>query len=71
MILRQHRHYLLNVITMMVDAQIPDLKSKQCREILDKINEKFLPDLEDSAANARLSEIIDESVNAIFPEIGE
>ena len=71
MILRQHRHYLLNVITMMVDAQIPDLKSKQSREILDKINEKFLPDLEDSAANARLSEIIDESVNAIFPEIGE
>jgi hypothetical protein len=30
---------------MMVDAQIPDLKSEESREILDKINIKFLPDL--------------------------
>ena len=37
-ILRKNRHYLLNIITMMVDAQIPNLKSQEYRLILDKIN---------------------------------
>ena len=30
-ILRKHRHYLLNIVTMMVDAQIPNLKSEESK----------------------------------------
>jgi hypothetical protein len=35
------------------------------------MNDRFLPELDDSAARARFMDIIDESVNAMFAEVME
>ncbi len=56
---------------MMVDANIANLPADQCRPILDQLNDRFLPELDDGAARSRFMEIIDESVNAMFAEVME
>ena len=55
----------------MVDAQIKDLPSSEAREVLNQMNERFLPDLDEHQARSRFKQIIDESVNAIFAEFME
>jgi len=62
--LRNYRHYILNILMMMVDASVPDLPVNDYQNILSKMNQRFLPDLSNEAARARFTEIIDESVNA-------
>ena len=69
--LRKHRHFLLNIVMMMVDAQIPNLPIEESQRILNEMNDRFMPELSDSQADDKFMAIIEESVNAMFAEIME
>lgn len=69
--LRKHRHFMLDVVMMMVDAKIPDLPIEECQSVLNKMNERFMPELSDEEARNKFNEIIEESVNAQFAELME
>lgn len=69
--LRNYRHFILNILVMMVDASIPDLPLNDFQSVMSKMNQRFLPDLSNEEARARFTEIIDESVNAQFAEFME
>lgn len=52
----------------MVDASVPDLPKSEYKQILDKMNARFLPALNNEEARKRFSEIIDESWQAVVAE---
>jgi phosphatidylinositol 3-kinase len=69
--LRNKRIFILNILVMMVDASINDLPFDNYKEILNKMNERFLPGLSNEEARSKFAIIIQESVNASFAEVME
>eukprot|EP00762_Andalucia_godoyi_P003418 ANDGO_04373.mRNA.1 Phosphatidylinositol 3-kinase len=75
-ILRKQASLILNLLVLMIDANIPDVsginvKKLDPREHLLKVQEKFRLDLSDEEAVVFLQSVINDSVNALFPQITE
>ena len=64
--LRNHRHYILNILTLMVDAKLKDLPAEDYGRILREMDRRFLPHLSNEEARDHFAQIIHESVTAIF-----
>lgn len=69
-VLRKHRHYLISLVMLMVDANIKDL-SNNWLQTLQEINQRFMPEYSDEEAAKRFDRIIDDSVNSLFAEVME
>ena len=67
-ILRRSSNLLLNLLHLMVDANIPDisLNTEPDKSLL-KLQEKFRLDLSDEEAIVFVQALINESVTALFP----
>jgi phosphatidylinositol 3-kinase len=57
-ILRQSANLILNLVTLMVDANIPDIKGRNVHELL---QEKFLPDLTEEEAMKHFETLLNET----------
>jgi phosphatidylinositol 3-kinase len=69
-ILRQDANLILNLLSLMGDANIPDL-SQDLEKNLAKTQEKFRLDLSDEEAETHILALIDQSVSALFPQMME
>lgn len=69
-ILRKSVVLILNLFSLMADANIPDI-SQDCEKALLKLESKFALDLDDEAAMQHFQVLINESTNALFPQIFE
>jgi len=69
--LRNYRHLILNILLLMIDSGISDLKTSDYESTLNQFNERFLPSMSNTAARERYGEYIDDSVNAAFAEMME
>ena len=69
-ILRQHASLILNLLSLMADANIPDLSYDVEKNLL-KVQEKFRLDLNDEEAGQYILSLIDQSVSALFPQVME
>ena len=69
-ILRQHANLILNLLSLMGDANIPDLSADVEKNLL-KTQEKFRLDLSDTEADSYILALIDQSVSALFPQVME
>lgn len=69
-ILRQHASLILNLLSLMQDANIPDLSTDVDKKLM-MVQEKFRLDLEDDEAGAYILSLIDQSVSALFPQVME
>ncbi|KAJ5077835.1 phosphatidylinositol 3-kinase catalytic subunit type 3 [Anaeramoeba ignava] len=67
--LRRHSHLIVNLLMLMIDANIPDIDRSQTSIV--KVHEKFSLHLNDEKAKKYISAVIDESVNALFPQVVE
>ena len=71
-LLRSSASLILNLLSLMADAGIPDLSVHSNPDIvLAKVEEKFRLDLTDEEAEAFFGGLINESVNAIAPRLME
>ncbi|KAI7867738.1 phosphatidylinositol 3-kinase, partial [Spinellus fusiger] len=68
--LRRNANLILNLFSLMVDANIPDIKIEPDKAVI-KVQEKFRLDLSEEVAIAYFQGLISESVNALFPQIME
>lgn len=66
-ILRRHQNLVVNLLYLMSDAGIKDIS----QFALSKLQEKFLPEMKDEEAEAQFITLINESVNALFPQVLE
>jgi len=66
-LLRPHANLVLNLLSLMGDANISHLSTDVDRNML-KVQEKFRLDLTDEEAEAYILSLVDESVNALFPQ---
>ncbi|KAH8978579.1 atypical/PIKK/PI3K protein kinase [Lactarius hatsudake] len=57
-ILRQSANLILNLVTLMVDANIPDIKGRNVHELL---QEKFMPDLTEEEAIKHFETLLNET----------
>ena len=69
-ILRKHSKLIVNLLSLMGDANIPHLMDDVEKNLL-KVQEKFRLDLNDEDAAAYLLTLVDESVSALFPQLVE
>ena len=70
--LRNSASLILNLLSLMADAGIPDFSINANPDtVLAKIEEKFRLDLSNEQAEAFFAGLINESVNAIAPRIME
>eukprot|EP00326_Haptolina_ericina_P040466 CAMPEP_0181254842 /NCGR_PEP_ID=MMETSP1096-20121128/48823_1 /TAXON_ID=156174 ORGANISM="Chrysochromulina ericina, Strain CCMP281" /NCGR_SAMPLE_ID=MMETSP1096 /ASSEMBLY_ACC=CAM_ASM_000453 /LENGTH=324 /DNA_ID=CAMNT_0023352913 /DNA_START=131 /DNA_END=1102 /DNA_ORIENTATION=+ len=67
-ILRASSHLILNLLMLMVDANVKDIKGEH--DVL-KVTEKLRLDLSDEEAARYFQELINDSVSALFPQITE
>ena len=67
-LLRAKANLILNLLMLMVDAEIPDLRGEQ--EVL-AVAKKFRLDLTNEEASRYFQELINDSVSALFPQITE
>jgi len=67
-ILRASSSLLLNLLMLMVDANIKDIKGEH--DVL-KVTEKFRLDLNNEEAARHFQELINDSVSALFPQLTE
>jgi len=67
-ILRASSNLILNLLLLMVDAGVADLKGEQ--DVL-KVAEKLRLDLSDEEAALYFQDLISESVSSLFPQINE
>mmetsp|Transcript_7089 Transcript_7089/g.26081 ORF Transcript_7089/g.26081 Transcript_7089/m.26081 type:complete len:838 (+) Transcript_7089:153-2666(+) len=67
-ILRKSANLILNLFHLMAGCGIPDVDDPSC---ISKVRDKFRQDLDDEAAIQFFQQLIEESVNALFPEIFE
>lgn len=67
--IRKHKNLLMNLVSMMVDAKIFEVS--EFAEILQKMYERFMPELNDEEASRKFMGIIDESVNHKLAEVFE
>ncbi|ORY92203.1 kinase-like domain-containing protein [Syncephalastrum racemosum] len=68
--LRRNANLILNLFALMVDANVPDIKLEPDKAVI-KVKDKFRLDLSEEAAIQYFQGLIDESVNALFPQIME
>jgi phosphatidylinositol 3-kinase len=69
-ILRKHARLILNLLALMGNAQIPDLMGDLEGKLM-ATEAKFRLDLSDEDAERALLQLLDDSVNALFPVIME
>ena len=69
-ILRKSVVLILNLFSLMADANIPDISTDLDKALL-KLESKFALDLDDEAAMQHFQVLINESTNALFPQIFE
>lgn len=69
-ILRKSANLILNLLSLMVDADIPDISQEPEKSIL-KVQNNFHLHMTDAEANATFQSLINESVSALFPQITE
>jgi phosphatidylinositol 3-kinase len=67
-ILRKHANLILNLLSLMGDANIPDLMGDVEKNLL-KVQDRFQLDLNDEDAERYILSLIDESVRALFPKL--
>eukprot|EP00462_Mataza_sp_D1_P020946 CAMPEP_0175147654 /NCGR_PEP_ID=MMETSP0087-20121206/16121_1 /TAXON_ID=136419 /ORGANISM="Unknown Unknown, Strain D1" /LENGTH=820 /DNA_ID=CAMNT_0016432885 /DNA_START=12 /DNA_END=2474 /DNA_ORIENTATION=+ len=67
-ILRKHAGLILNLLSLMGDAGIPDLMDDVNKNLL-KVQKNFRLDLDDERADFILLGLLDESVSALFPQV--
>ncbi|KAL1520440.1 hypothetical protein AB1Y20_022022 [Prymnesium parvum] len=67
-ILRASSNLILNLLLLMVDANVKDIKGEH--DVL-KVTEKFRLELSDEQAARYFQELINDSVSALFPQITE
>lgn len=70
LILRQYSRLIINMLALMIDAQIPNLV-KQRKTKIRKVLNKFRLDLDDDAAIKEINRIIDVSIHEIMPHLTE
>ncbi|XP_022781859.1 phosphatidylinositol 3-kinase catalytic subunit type 3-like [Stylophora pistillata] len=68
--LRRHANLILNLFSLMVDANVPDIALEPDKTVK-KVQDKFRLDLSDEEAVQYLQSLIDESVTAMFPVVVE
>ncbi|CAG8435890.1 679_t:CDS:10 [Funneliformis caledonium] len=69
-ILRKNANLILNLFALMVDANVPDIKIEPDKAVW-KVQEKFRLDLSEEEAIKYFQNLINESVNAMFPQVIE
>lgn len=69
-ILRKHSKLIINLLSLMGDANIPHLIDNVEKNLL-KVQEKFRLDLNDEDASTYLLQLVDDSVSALFPQMLE
>lgn len=68
--LRRYSNLILNLFSLMVDANIPDIALEPDKTVK-KVQDKFRLDLSDEEAVHYMQSLIDESVNALFAAVVE
>ncbi len=66
--LRKNSNLILNLFSLMVDANIPDIKLEPDKAVL-KVKERFHQDLNEDEAIRHLGGIIDDNLNALVPVV--
>ncbi|CAI2174621.1 6179_t:CDS:10, partial [Funneliformis geosporum] len=69
-ILRKNANLILNLFALMVDANVPDIKIEPDKAVW-KVQEKFRLDLTEEEAIKYFQNLINDSVNAMFPQVIE
>eukprot|EP01135_Chromosphaera_perkinsii_P000665 Nk52_evm32s147 gene=Nk52_evmTU32s147 len=70
LILRKNANLILNLLSLMVDANIPDIALEPDRAVL-KVQEKFVLDMSDDEVHKHYQAVVDDSVGALFPQMVE
>ncbi|KAI6645867.1 Phosphatidylinositol 3-kinase catalytic subunit type 3-like [Oopsacas minuta] len=68
LILRRHANLILNLLSLMVDANVPDIALEPDKTV-HKVQEKFKLELGDEEAVQFFQNLLDESVKAMFPVV--
>lgn len=68
--LRKHANVFANLLSLMLDANIPDIALERDKAVK-KLLEKFRLDLDDVKAETYLKNLIDSSIGAILPELSD
>lgn len=68
--LRRYSNLILNLFSLMVDANIPDIALEPDKTVK-KVQDKFRLDLSDEEAVHYMQSLIDESVGALFAAVVE
>jgi phosphatidylinositol 3-kinase len=66
--LRKNSNLILNLFSLMVDANIPDIKLEPDKAVL-KVKERFHLELNEEEAIRHLERIIDDNLNALVPVV--
>ncbi|KAJ9161603.1 Phosphatidylinositol 3-kinase VPS34 [Coniochaeta hoffmannii] len=66
--LRKNSNLILNLFSLMVDANIPDIKLEPDKAVL-KVKERFALELSEEDAIRHLERIIDDNLNALVPVV--
>lgn len=66
--LRKSSNLILNLFSLMVDANIPDIKLEPDKAVL-KVKERFHLEMSEEEAIRHFEGLIGDSVNALFPVI--
>jgi len=69
-ILRKSANLILNLFSLMLDADLPNISS-QPEKSIHKVQNNFRLDLTDVEASQAFQVLINDSVNALFPQITE
>jgi phosphatidylinositol 3-kinase len=64
--LRKSSNLILNLFSLMVDANIPDIKLEPDKAVL-KVKERFVLELSEEEAMGHLERIVDDNLNALAP----
>uniref|UniRef100_T1JEU2 Phosphatidylinositol 3-kinase catalytic subunit type 3 n=1 Tax=Strigamia maritima TaxID=126957 RepID=T1JEU2_STRMM len=68
--LRRHANLILNLFSLMVDANVPDIALEPDKTVK-KVQDKFRLDLTDEEAVRYMQNLIDDSVSAVMPALVE
>lgn len=68
--LRKSANLILNLLSLMVDANIPDIAIEPDKAVM-KVQEKFCLELTDEEASQFFQTLINDSVSALFPQVIE
>jgi phosphatidylinositol 3-kinase len=68
--LRKSSNLILNLFSLMIDANIPDISMEPDKTVL-KVQERFRLDLSDEDAIQYFQQLLNESIGAYFPQVME